>query len=143
MLNITASGLLGPVVALNAWTLVVEVWMYAVIIPISQTAKTTPTSTKSQIDSMTPANARWKRDNFNHLMEQPTQFYAIALTMAIIRGGQDEGLDVLLAWLYTGTRVVHSLVQVTSNALAVRFCLFALSSSFLAAIVARAAIELF
>ncbi|KAJ5640776.1 hypothetical protein N7528_000401 [Penicillium herquei] len=143
MINITASGLLGPVVALNAWTLVVEVWMFAVIIPASQTAKATPASTKSQIDSMTPANARWKRDNFNHLMEQPTQFYAIALTLAIIRGGRNEDLDVMLAWLYTGNRVVHSLVQATSNTLAVRFCLFALSSSFLAVMVVRAALELF
>ncbi|KAJ5729743.1 uncharacterized protein N7483_004251 [Penicillium malachiteum] len=143
MLNITASGLLGPVVALNAWTLVMEVWMYAVIIPVSQEIKPTPATTKSQLEAQTPASARWKKDNFNHLMEQPTQFYAIALTLAIIRGGQDEDLDVLLAWLYMGTRVVHSLVQVTSNALAVRFCLFAFSSSLLAVMVARAAMELF
>ncbi|KAJ5107709.1 hypothetical protein N7456_004384 [Penicillium angulare] len=142
MFHSTASGLLGPVIVLNAWTLAMEVWMYAVNIPIFRRIKFDNTTTKSQLDAQTPGYARWKRDNYNHLMEQPTQFYAIALTLAIIRGGQVESLDVLLAWMYTGTRIIHSLVHATRNVLMIRFGLFAFSSSLLATMVARAALAL-
>ncbi|KAJ5805229.1 hypothetical protein N7474_011116 [Penicillium riverlandense] len=143
MLQATASGLLGPVIALNAWTLAMEVWMYAVNIPVMQKLNLQNTITKSQLDAQTPAPARWKRDNYNHLMEQPTQFYALSLTLAIARGGQVEDMDVLLAWMYTGTRILHSLVHVTSNTLMVRFSLFAFSSGLLAIMTARAAALVF
>lgn len=55
--------MLGPVIALVAWTLVMWIWMYA--------ARGTQMATL-------PARVRWKADNFNHLMEQPQVFYAIA-----------------------------------------------------------------
>ncbi|KAJ5109966.1 hypothetical protein N7532_002611 [Penicillium argentinense] len=138
MLNGTASGLLGPVLALNAWTLAMEVWMYAVNIPIYSRLKIENTITKSQLDAQVPASARWKRDNYNHLMEQPTQFYAIALTLAVARGGQNDGLDTLLAWTYTGTRILHSLVHATKNKMMLRFSLFVISSGVLAIMTARA-----
>ncbi|CAL5869803.1 uncharacterized protein PFLUO_LOCUS4033 [Penicillium psychrofluorescens] len=143
MLQAAASGLLGPVIALNAWTLAMEVWMYAVNIPVMQKLNPENTITKSQLDAQTPASARWKRDNYNHLMEQPTQFYALSLTLAVARGGQVEAVDVLLAWMYTGTRILHSLVHVTSNTIMVRFSLFAFSSGLLAIMTARAAALVF
>ena len=137
---ITASGLLGPVIALNAWSFAMEIWMYATMIPVLSKAKITNTATKSQVDAVMPAQVRWKRDNYNHLMEQPTQFYAVALTLALLRGGQKEGNEVLLAWLYTGTRIVHSLVHTTSNVLMVRFTLFVTSSILLGLMTAKAAV---
>nr|WDW19285.1 membrane protein [Penicillium meliponae] len=135
---VTASGLLGPVIVLNAWSLAMEVWMYATMIPALRKAKVTNTATKSQVDAVMPAQVRWKRDNYNHLMEQPTQFYAVALTLALLRGGQNEGNEVLLAWLYTGTRIVHSLVHTTSNVLMVRFALFVTSSTLLGVMTVKA-----
>jgi hypothetical protein len=120
-----------------------EVWMYAVNIPILQKIKPENTITKSQLDAQTPASARWKRDNFNHLMEQPTQFYALSLTLAVARGGQVEDVDVLLAWAYTGTRILHSLVHTIINTIMVRFGLFAFSSGLLAIMTVRAAALVF
>jgi hypothetical protein len=143
MSSITASGLLGPVAALNGWTLVMEVWMYAVTIPAYNRIKPTNHTTKSQIDAQLPHAARWKRDNFNHLLEQPTQFYAIALALAIARGGKIDGTDSILAWTYVGTRVLHSLVQSITNTMMVRFALFGLSSSILAVMTARLALLVF
>ena len=54
--------------------------------------------------------AQWKSHNYNHLMEQPTIFYAIAITLALMDFG--GGINYWLAWGYVGFRVVHSLVQV-------------------------------
>ena len=46
-------------------------------------------------------------------MEQPTIFYAIALTLALMDFG--GGINYWLAWGYVGLRIVHSLVQCTVN----------------------------
>ena len=80
---------------------------------------------------------RWKADNYNHLLEQPTLFYAVALTLALLGAG--EGLNVTLAWCYVGLRVAHSLQQTLWNKIEVRFVLFFLSSLVLIALVLRAA----
>jgi hypothetical protein len=73
-----------------------------------------------------PASVRWKADNYNHLMEQPTVFYAVALSLALL--GQGDGINLTLAWAYVGIRVVHSLLQALINKIELRFVLFALSS---------------
>ncbi|KAJ5594586.1 uncharacterized protein N7459_000794 [Penicillium hispanicum] len=138
------SGLLGPVVALNAWTIAAEVWMYSALIPaINQIGTVDKHTSKAQLDMKLPATVRWKRDNYNHLLEQPTQFYAIALTLAVARGASDEKLDVLLAWGYVGARIAHSLVQSMRNHLMARFGLFVVSSSLLAVMMGRAAMLVF
>lgn len=132
--------ILGPVVALNGWSLFMEGWMYSVLIPaLNKMGKLENTTTKSQLDANLPASVRWKRDNYNHLLEQPTQFYAIALTLAVARKGYGESTDVALAWVYVGARVLHSLVQSTRNHIMTRFGLFALSSGVLAIMTGRAA----
>ena len=59
-------------------------------------------------------------------MEQPTLFYAIALTLALMDLG--GGINLYLAWGYVGFRIVHSIVQATLNIVAIRFPLFALAS---------------
>lgn len=139
------SELLGPVVALNAWTFVMEVWMYAVRIPVLQAKRITDNNaiTKSQMEAQTPASVRWKVENYNHLFEQPTQFYAISLVLALARGGRDEPLDVYLGWAYVGSRIVHSLVHATTNNVMRRFGLFALGSGILAVMTGRAAMLVF
>ncbi len=54
--------------------------------------------------------------------------------------GQGEGMNALLAWMYVGLRIIHSLVQVTANKVIVRFVLFALSSVVLIALILNAAV---
>lgn len=141
MASLRVSGLLAPVVALNSWTFVMETWMYATRLPVFHRLGITKdnTQTRQQMEERTPANVRWKADNYNHLLEQPTQFYAIALATAIAKGGDDEGLDVALAWTYVGLRVVHSLVQCSTNNIRRRFLVFATSSLVLAGMTVRAA----
>lgn len=122
------SPILAPVVALVAWSLVMWLWMYITRIPAIRRArlKLDPQAPRGEQMSTLPAAVRWKADNYNHLMEQPTIFYAIALSLALM--GLGAGINLTLAWTYVGLRVVHSLVQVLINKIEVRFLLFVLST---------------
>ena len=82
-----------------------------------------------------PPHVRWKADNYNHLLEQPTLFYAVAFTLALLGAG--DGLNLTLAWAYVALRVVHSLHQALWNKIEIRFVL---SSVILVALVIRAAL---
>lgn len=117
-----------PVVALISWSMVMWVWMYVTRIPAINAAKMKldPDAAAGEQMATLPANVRWKADNYNHLMEQPTIFYALAITLAVIDAG--SGAALYLAWAYVVLRVVHSLVQATSNKIMLRFGLFALSN---------------
>jgi len=59
-------------------------------------------------------------------MEQPTIFYAVALSLALMDFG--GGINYWLAWGYVGFRIVHSLIQGTVNIVLYRFTIFALST---------------
>jgi hypothetical protein len=133
------SPILAPVIALVLWSLVMWAWLYATRIPAMLRLKVTydPRQPPSAFEDAIPAEVRWKADNYNHLMEQPTIFYATALTLAIL--GQGAGLNTWLAWGYVGLRVVHSLVQSTLNVVLVRFGIFMVSSVVLLILAIRAA----
>lgn len=125
---LSGQALLGPVLVLVAWTLVMFVWMYVTRIPAVQAAgiKLDPNAPKGEQMGSLPPRVRWKADNYNHLMEQPTIFYALVLALAILGEGSD--LNVALAWAYVILRVCHSLLQALVNKIEVRFVLFALSN---------------
>jgi len=117
-----------PVVTLISWSMIMWVWMYATRIPAVSAAKMKldPNAARGQQMSTLPPNVRWKADNYNHLMEQPTIFYALAISLAVI--GEGSGVNLYLAWAYVVLRVIHSLVQSTINKIELRFLLFALSN---------------
>lgn len=137
------SPILAPVVALVAWSMVMWLWMYVTRIPAIQKMKLKLDSQAPRGEQMNtlPANVRWKADNYNHLMEQPTIFYAVALALAI--AGAGDGLNLELAWAYVGLRVVHSLVQALINKIEVRFSIFFLSSLVLIGLIYNAAMIVF
>ena len=85
--------------------------------------------------------ASWIADNYNHLHEAPTVFYAVALTLAII--GWGDGMNADIAWAYVGLRIAHSLVQALWNRVIVRFLLFILSTLCLIALTLHAGIAVF
>lgn len=122
------SPILGAVVALVAWSLVMWLWMYATRIPAIAKAnlELDPNAPNGQQMALLPPRVRWKADNYNHLMEQPTLFYAIAITLAVLGAG--DGVNATLAWAYVGLRVLHSLIQVLVNKIEVRFLVFTLST---------------
>lgn len=133
------TSILAPVIALALWTHVMWAWMYATRIPAIVQAKMPmdPDAPRGEQMAKLPARVRWKADNYNHLMEQPTVFYAVAVALAVL--GQGDGLNATLAWAYVGSRVIHSLLQATINKIEVRFALFVLSSLILIALTINAA----
>ncbi len=118
---------LAPVLALIIWSLLIWVWMYAKRIPAMSKAGVKPQDARFPGSlSVLPDDARQAADNYNHLMEQPTIFYALAFLTYLL--SLQTGCTALLAWAYVGLRVVHSLVQITINIVPLRFLLFALST---------------
>ena len=139
----TPQPMLAPVIALAAWTAVMWGWMYATRIPAIMRLRMRLDGNLPRGEQMAtlPPRVRWKADNYNHLLEQPILFYAIALSLAVL--GDSSTASIALAWSYVGLRVVHSLWQALVNVIPVRFALFALSSLVLFALLARAAMQVF
>jgi hypothetical protein len=138
-----ASPMLAPVVALVIWSAVVWAWMYATRIPAIVRTRMVldPMAPRGEQMAQLPAQVRWKADNYNHLMEQPTLFYATAISLAVL--GDHSTPSVALAWAYVVLRVVHSLVQATWNNIQTRFALFFVSSLVLYGLVFNAAMLVF
>ena len=139
------SQILQPVSVLILWSLVMWAWMYAVRLPAigrsSLDAKNMVGSTAADLDAALPASVQWKAHNYNHLMEQPTLFYAAALLLAI--AGQGDGLNATIAWIYVAFRIAHSLVQATINRVAIRFALHFIGTIPLMALALHGAMSVF
>jgi len=130
------SNMLTPMLGLIVWTFVMWVWMYATRIPAMQAAGLQPGKLKRKADlDALPLPVQQIADNYNHLHEQPTVFYALAIYSHLV--GVADGINIALAWGYVGVRVVHSLIQATSNFVPVRFVVFAVSSVVLMVIAGR------
>ena len=116
--------LLAPAAALVIWSLVVLVWMAVTRFSGLRSApkerlREMPRAgaRAADVEKAMPGKANWAAHNYTHLMEQPTLFYATALTVALI---------------------VHSLWQGTVNTIPVRFGLFLASSACLFALAINA-----
>jgi len=83
---------------------------------------------------MLTRNVKTKAENFNHLHESPTRFYMVCVALAIAQATSPGkllsspnsafDLETKLAWTYVGLRVVHSLIQATTNTVMLRFGTF-------------------
>ena len=119
--------LIPPVLALIGWTFVMWVWLYVTRIPALRAARIdldAVSRTGAKLDL--PPEVSRVADNYNHLHEQPTLFYALALAAQLANAV--DGVSVALAWSYVALRVIHSFVQATRNVIIVRFCVFAAAS---------------
>ena len=137
----TNAAFLTPVLVLVAWTLVMWVWMYATRIPAMKAAGIDPQEAAypgTWAHRLRPG-VRSVADNYNHLHEQPTIFYALVF-FAALTGGADA-TAAGLAWAYVVLRILHSLVQATFNRVLVRFGVFALGSLVLLVFTAREALR--
>ena len=133
-----SSPILQPVVVLLAWSMVIWFWMLITRVPAMQAMqiRLDPRIPPKNLTDPLPPSVRWKADNYNHLMEQPTVFYAAALTLALT--DPTSAMALATAWVYVSLRVAHSLVQTTFNHIMTRFTLFVISSTVLIVMVVLA-----
>ena len=134
--------MLTPLFAMIAITAVVTVILYSSRIPSIikfwgklQGAK--------HSDELRPKLSQAKRnitDNYNHLFELPTLFYATVIYIHLVEHTDD--LHVQLAWGFVIFRVVHSLIHMTSNNVSYRALTFILSGLCLLVMIAREALAL-
>lgn len=133
------STFLTPVIALIVWSLLIWILLYLRRIPAMQAAKIEPDEAKSpngDWKSKMPLKAEAAAHNYNHLMEQPTIFYAFMFWAAMTDNMSQ--IILYLAWAYVALRVLHSLIQVSTGPVMVRFSIFALSTVSLMAMVGLA-----
>src|ERR1700741_2244012 len=93
---LTAS-LLTPMLALIVWSLAMLAWAYAVRIPAIRKAGIDPGKAQepSSLDAL-PLKVRQVAYNYNHLMEQPTIFYALVVYSYL--AGQQNTVNLARAW---------------------------------------------
>ena len=120
---------LSPVLALIIWSLIVWVILYARRIPMLKGADLSDDSAKSPDGAwknQLPLKVQAPAHNYNHLMEQPTIFYALIFFLFLAEKQSAVGLT--LAWAYVALRVIHSLIQMNAGAVPPRFLVFSLST---------------
>ena len=123
--------ILAPAAVLVLWSVVMLYWMAGTRIPAMVKSGADLKSAKPggrgvDLEGVLPDTVNWKGHNYTHLMEQPTLFYAAIAILAL--AGAGDGVNVQLAWGYTGLRIAHSLWQSLVNTIPVRFALFIASS---------------
>jgi hypothetical protein len=125
----TSTTFLTPVLALIIWTLLIWVLMYARRIPAMQAAKIDPETAKSpdgKWKEELPLSVQASAHNYNHLLEQPTIFYALMFYVTLT--AQMSTPIFYAAWAYVALRVLHSFIQVSSGKVMLRFSVFMLST---------------
>jgi hypothetical protein len=135
--------ILRPAVVLAGWTLVMLVWLFATRFPALAKAGIEPQDAQdtSRLRDLLPPEAQRVANNYNHLFEQPTLFYAMVLLIAVL--GDVDALHVQCAWTFTCLRIAHSCVQATVDIVVIRFSLFALSWVALGIMIVREVLAVF
>ena len=88
-----------------------------------------------ELRPLLPPRLRNITDNYNHLFEQPTLFYALIIYIYLME--HSDTLHIQLAWAYVALRGAHSLTQVTTNNVSIRAPVFVLASLCLIIMVVR------
>lgn len=133
--------MLAPAAVLVVWTLIVLFWIipyrFGAIAKVEDKSKLPRKEgvRGADLEGVIPDKANWPAHNHTHLHEQPTLFYAVSLILAVVGA---SAFDVMLAWIYVGIRVVHSLWQILVNKIPVRIVLFFTSTFVLIILAVRA-----
>jgi hypothetical protein len=135
--------ILRPAIVLGGWTLVMLFWLIFTRFPALAKAGIEPQQAQdtSRLRDLLPPEAQRVANNYNHLFEQPTLFYAIVLMIAVL--GDVDSLHVQCAWAFTILRIIHSCVQATVDIVVIRFSLFALSWIALGIMITREVMAVF
>lgn len=135
--------ILEPAIIMCLLSFIMMIWMYATRLPAAKKLEEDGVDVQkfshpSSIGGVFPSKVERVADNYNHLFEQPTVFYAISF---IIWGLEHtDTVHLYSAWAYVVIRITHSILQATLNLVWVRFSLFILSWVALAIMIFREAL---
>ena len=87
-----------------------------------------------------PRPLRLITENYNHIFEQPTLFYAVVIYLHLVNQGDEA--NVMLAWGYVIARLAHSIIQITINHVPLRILFFVVSGFCLLAMIVREVLRL-
>ena len=138
-----ASAILQPVFVVGLLTVAITLWMYATRVSAMRRLRIHPQKGQDtgKLKELLPKEVVRISNNYNHLFEQPTLFYAVAISLAVL--GHVDTINVVCAWIYVALRIGHSVVQATVDIVLVRFAIFALSWLVLSVMVVRESLVLF
>ncbi|MDA9643024.1 MAPEG family protein [bacterium] len=135
--------ILEPAIIMCLLSFFMMIWMYATRLPAAKKLEEDGVdiqkfSHPSSIGGVFPSKVERVADNYNHLFEQPTVFYAMSF---IIWGLEHtDSVHLYCAWAYVIIRITHSILQATLNLVWFRFSLFILSWVALAIMIFREAL---
>lgn len=123
----SAIAMLRAVFGMGALTMVMAGWQAGTRMPAMRKAGLDLKAATHVVDlnAALPSSVRRVNDNYNHLLEAPTVFYA--MTLAIIAADLASPLYAVCAWVYLVARIAHSLVQATINIVALRAMFYGVS----------------
>ncbi len=132
--------ILQPILFMGLLSFVMMLLMYATRIPAAKRLEAEGVDLQklahpSQLGGVFPSSVERVADNYNHLWEQPTLFYAVI--MVIWAQGHTDMVHLYAAWSYCILRLLHSVIQVLVNHVWIRFSVFMLSWIALAVLLLR------
>ena len=134
--------LLQPMLGMIAWSAVILLMLLVQRIPVVMKywGRLQHAMDSEDLRPKLPPRMRYVTDNYNHIFEQPTLFYATVVYITL--AGQTDSLHMALAWAYVALRILHSLIHISVNNVSWRATTFALSGLCLLAMICRAVIAL-
>ena len=120
--------ILDPMLAMLAWSGLIVAILLMTRIPavVKQWGNLQFAKHSDELRPKLPEKFRYITDNYNHIFEQPTLFYAVLIYIQLADTASQT--NVSLAWAYVSLRVIHSAIQLTSNNVSWRAASFATSS---------------
>lgn len=134
------SPLLAPAFALVGLTAIVWIWMYVTrTLPVLK--GTLRVGDFGDPATAYPARLRWATDNFSNLFELPVLFYA--WTLFAHQAGVAGDTELALAWIFVGSRYVHSAIHCGVNHVLARLLTYLLGALALWALWIRLGLAVF
>jgi hypothetical protein len=131
-----------PFFALMLLTLLVWVYMYyrRTSFLLAERIDLRLVDTPEKAAKVIPDNVALAAHNLRNLFELPVIFYALCVYLYVV--SSVDQVYLLAAWAFFVCRVLHSVVQVTSNVVIYRFSTYFVSAGLLWFMVLRAALSL-
>ena len=120
--------ILAPFLAMMLLTMFVWIYMYMRRIHYSVVNRINPQklATPEKAAALIPEQINNPANNLKNLFEMPVLFYALCLYLLLTQ--TVDTTYAIAAWLFVAFRVLHSIVQCTSNHVMTRFRLYMIAS---------------